>query len=226
MTLSVDATSHLAGAVAPSSPVTWSHTCNASATKLLVLNATAGFNLATRQIGASTYNAVSLGTRVQENDDGTWVHTEIFQLNSPSSGANTVSQAHTGIQQNAAFGISFLDAHGTLRSFGGTNGTSANPAINGITTVAGDIVVGVLMNDNATGTTTPGGTPIFGDEDIESDTDASAQYVVATGTSTNLTWTQSSSGNGWAISYAVVQQLSAGSGAAVKAMHLHRQMRT
>ena len=183
MTLAVDATSHYPGEVTSGpGPRTFNHTCGASATKLLILTALANGTLSARQSTGATYNSVSATILSPEGDDGAFEHSEIYDLNSPTTGTNTVSIGTPDNIQFAAYAISFVDAHGTLRSNNAANGTGANPGVTGITTVAGDIVVAVLATDNATGGTavTGAGVLIFEDEDVASDSDFSAQYVVAT----------------------------------------------
>lgn len=223
MTLAIDATSHIPAVVTPANPQTVAHVCGASASLLVVLPASAGSTLGTRQFGAVSYNSVSMGARLQEDDDGTWAHTEVFTLASPSTGSNTLSVGNNVPTLAGAVGVSFVD--GEVRSSGGTTGTSTNPGITGITTVAGDIVVGVLNTDNAIGNTAEAGTLLFEDEDVNSDNDYNWQYVVASGTSTNLSWTNSDSGTGWAISYVVVKQISGGGSSISALRYLDRQRR-
>ena len=200
MTLAVDATSHYPGELTLNGdPRVFSHTCGASATKLLVLTTLANSTLADRNSTGCTYNGVAATILSPEGDDGVFEHSEIYNLNSPTVGANNISVGITGNNiQFAAYGISFVDAHDTLRSNSSATGTGTNPSVTGITTVAGDIVVGVLATDNAAGDTAVSGAGvlIFEDENVSSDSDFSAQYVVATGTSTNLSWTNSGSGDG------------------------------
>lgn len=211
MTLAVDQTSHIAAATSPSSPQTVAHVCGASANLILAMPCSAASD-STRNFTAVSYNAVSMGTAAVAIDDATWVRAEIWKLANPATGSNTLSVSNGGPTRTAIAAISFVDADSTFRSSSTATGTSANPSVSGITTVAGDIVVGVLATDNSSGATSPGGTQIAEDEDAGSDEDYSWQYVVATGTSTDLTWTSSGSGAGWVIAYVVVKQLSAGGG--------------
>jgi hypothetical protein len=227
MAFGIDTTAHRTGVISSASPQTWTHTCGASANKILALNGYGSGNILARESTSCSYNSVSMGAAVTEGDDGGWCHSEIYALNNPGTGSAFSFSVPTAQTPNifAAYSVSFIDAHADLRGQGSLNGTTANPAITGITTVAGDIVVGILSTDNATGDTAVSGSGvlIFEDENLNSDVDMSCQYVVASGASTDISWTNSGTGSGWAISYVVVKAASAG--AAVKTAHLHRQMR-
>lgn len=72
------------------SPLTWSHTCGASATLLLVgvaVGGTTGANTVT-----ATYNGVSMtAVDTQASNNNTDGFVKLFKLVSPATGANTVS---------------------------------------------------------------------------------------------------------------------------------------
>lgn len=230
MTLAIGTTSRVAVTTSPTTPQTWAHTCDASATMLAVISvmqSSANPVPTDRETSAASYNAVSMFPAVVEGDDTNTLHVEIFALPSPAVGAaDTVSIGFAGSPQaDALYAVSLIDCHASPRSFGQTTGTTANPAITGITTVAGDIIIGILASDDSSGATTPGGTQIYEDEDVNTDYDYNLQYVVATGTSTDLTWTQAMSGEHWCIAYVVFKQLSGGGGGASPVVGLPQRNR-
>ena len=198
MALSVDAVSK--GTAGVSSSLTWSHTCAGTANKIAVLTATGNGTTGARQILSVTYNGVSL-TQKGEADDGAWAHAEIWELNSPATGANNVvvtpDSSGTPIQI-AAYAISFIDANTTSGTASTNTGTSTNPSVTVADSASGDIVISVSANDNESGATTEGGTLIGEDEGIDGDLDANAQRQTASGTNTACNWTNSGSGSGWA----------------------------
>jgi hypothetical protein len=205
MAFGIDATSHPT-AVNGSPPWSWSHTCAADATHAIAFIGNGASVLDDRTVDSCTYGGASC-TGETAQDDGIWVRAQIWVKESPvADGANDFSATSTSSgAQFAGTGVSFLDA--IKVSSGGTVLTNqTNPGITGIATQPGDIVVGMIFTDDAVNAITADGTLLFEDEDISTDTDFSCQYVVASGTSTNLTWTQTSAGGGGAaIAYVVMR---------------------
>jgi hypothetical protein len=194
MALAVDATSGAATAVG-NTTLSWSHTCGASANKLLVC---IGLGDGTDTISSVTYNSVACSF-VGAADDGVWARSEIWALNSPTTGsAQTILVTASGTVQMYAGGISFVDSATSLGTHTATNNTTANPSVTVADTASGDIVVSICTTDNAVGTTTESGTAVFEFEDAFSDIDINCQRQVASGPNTVCSWTNSGSGDGWA----------------------------
>lgn len=200
----VDAIGHATPTSFPGTSLTWTHVNGGSADLILLMGCAGDNTLGSRDISAASYNSVAASSAAAQ-DDANFENAEIWLLASPATGSHTASLTLGSPNHAGGGSISFVGASATLRSASGATNTTANPAVTGITTVAGDVVVGIVCNDNEAGATTPAGTEIFDDEGVASDTDMNAQYVVATGTSTNLSWTNSGSGSGWVIAYVVVK---------------------
>jgi len=214
MALAVDSTAHKVATVGASDPYTWSHTCNAAANVLLILFSAGQSILNERTVGSASYNSVAASS-VAAADDTIFEASSIWVKTSPSSGSNTVSVsmvAHNASDRQAAgYSISFTGAQTTLGASGTTNGTGSNPSTGAISTNVGDILVAVLASDfSNTNTVTSPGVLIFSDSNVNADSDFSAQYVVATGSTTTASWTAGSDGvQGHAVAYVVVQQAAA-----------------
>lgn len=222
MTLSVDAVSHATATAAGANTLTWSHTCAASANKLVVEFTSAAGILADRTASGATYNGVAM-TSKGAADDGNFERVEQWELNSPTTGANNVVVSFgtgTGIQISGG-GISFIDAHATSGTASTNTNTTTNPSVTVADSASGDIVVSVVATDNATGTTTEAGTLVWEDEDVASDSDFSCQRQAASGANTVCSWTNSGSGDGWAVhGFAVKPAAGGGSAESASTAHL------
>lgn len=201
MTFGVDTTSHGTqhnDASVPNNSITWAHTCGSGANKIVVGNGTGTPSL----VGASgvTYNGIALTQLVIQNDSS-FMTVDIWRLNNPPTGsAFNVVATISGAADQAAGAVSFNDAALTEGTPTKTFGTGANPSIN-VASVAGDICVGMFATDlGPDGTTTPNGTQIWEDEDVDGDSDFSMQRVDAVGTSTAVGWTSAAPLAGaWAV---------------------------
>lgn len=213
MALSIDAISH---AVAENSNSTlasvgksWTHTCGASANKL-VITVGIGSNLAGangRNIATVTYNGVPC-TQLVEADDGNFEHVEIWELNNPPTGSaysivvNTIADAAAA--QLAAGATSFIDADATNRDTSAANGNSAGGSVQ-VDSAAGDYCVGMYATDGSGVNTVESNTLLWEDEGVGGDdSDFNAQYAVASGASTTLSWT--SDPDPWAACAVAIRQ--------------------
>lgn len=200
MAFGVDTTSHGTAIVDNAgTTLTWAHTCGASANKLVVLATGASGDSAARNITGVTYNSVAL-TFVGAQDDANFTNAEIWRLNSPTTGSSqNIVVTYGGTLVDCAGGaISFNESASAEGSPTGATNTTNNPSVTVADTASGDIVVSVLVSDiGPVGTTTEGGTLIWEDEDVASDTDSNAQRQVASGANTVCSWTSASGGNRW-----------------------------
>lgn len=106
----------------PSDPQTFSHTCAASASIIIVLLAQRNTNIAV----GMTYNGLAL-TKVRADGPNTAAVSEIWYRLAPSSGANTVSIDTNGASTTlAALAVSLIGTDttaGVIDNHNGTNGT-------------------------------------------------------------------------------------------------------
>lgn len=210
MAFGVDATSH-ATPVVDGTGITWTHTCGANANKLLILIGAGGSG------GSNVITSVNCSGRPAtshiEASDANFERAAIYQLHSPPTGSIVISVAVTGPTVDLAAGaISFNEAEPWLQFGAVSTATSTNPSVMVPNSSNGDIVVSIVANDiGPTAATTEGGTLIFEDEDVASDSDYSAQRQNAVGTSTVCSWTVSSSAlwaaAGVAVSPAVLRSI-------------------
>jgi len=200
--------------------LTWTHTCGASANKLVVLVGSGHAVAFDRTVSAVTYNGVSL-TLVGASDDGNFQRVEIWQLHNPPTGsAYTVSVTWNGAGSGldlAGGSISFIDAAATLGTLYGDTNNLANPSVTVVDSASGDIVVSVMANDvGPDGNSTPGATVIYDREDVDLDSDYGAQYQTASGANTVASWTAVAPTSGaWAIAGVAVKAAAAGGGARI-----------
>lgn len=210
MAFGVDATSH-ATPVVDGTGITWTHTCGANANKVLILICAGGSG------GSNTITSVNYAGRPctshVEASDANFERAAIYQLHSPPTGSAVVSVAVTGPTVDLAAGaISFNEAEPWLQFGSVSTANSTNPQVTVAKTSNGDIVVSVVANDiGPTAATTEGGTLIWEDEDVASDSDYSAQRQDASGANTVCSWTVSSAAlwaaAGTAVSPAVLRSI-------------------
>lgn len=199
MAFGPDIASH-ATAVLAATSITWSHTCGAGATKLVIAVGAGASALADRSVNTVTYNGVTcakLGTA----DDTVFEHSEIWRLNSPATGSSlsiVVSMTGAGANQLAAGAISYIDAATAEGAPSSNTATTINPTVTVADSASGDHVISMSSNDNSTVATTEAGTLVWEDEDVGADSDFNCQRQVASGANTVCSWTNSSSGGGWA----------------------------
>ena len=179
--------------------ITFSHTIT-SANKLVVLVATGDSDPNIRGDITVTFNGDAL-TFKGEVDATSYTHAEIWERDNPDVGTFDVVVTCTAwaLSANEIFGaaIGFTDAHTTSGAVAGNTGTTTNPSVTA-NSVANDIVVGVVSNDNNATAQTEDYTLIGEAEDIGSDVDANAERRTATGATTVLSWTNATSGGWWA----------------------------
>jgi len=207
--LSVDTTSH-----ATASPndtnglISWTHTVTAGANKLLVTLGSGSTGLADRSANTVKFNGVDL-TFVVAADDSGFQRGEIWELHNPPTGAAYTIDADFGspVTQNpdlAAGAISFFGAATALGTGYADENTTANPSLTVVDSANGDIVVSVLSSDvGPDSATTEGGTLIWEDENVDSDSDYAAQRQVATGANTVASWTSGAPAPGFWVMAAV-----------------------
>jgi hypothetical protein len=209
MTFAIDAHSH-ATAWADitnwhSTGVSWSHTLASNVNKIVVqiaCGASVSFN--NRDV-----QSVSVGgqaaTKIVDQDDANFCNVELWQLNNPPTGTQTITVigvADAAVCRGGAGATSFIGASPNVRSTGGVSASNANPSVT-VATLSGDICIGVLNTDlGSGGSTTPNGTQIWEDEDVSTDIDVGAQYVSATGISAALSWV--SAANAWSACACVI----------------------
>jgi len=197
----VTVTSGAAATPAPGTgSLTFSHTCAAADTKLVVLIGS-GLTGGGDPITGVTYNGTALSL-VSSVGDGSFERAQIWQLNSPPTGsALTVSIQYSTALANGQFGygaISFDGAAAAVGTPASATGATANPSVT-VASAVGDVVVSVLANDNALGAqAVSSGTQIFNFNDVSTDSDFTAQYQSAVGTNTVCSFVQSdTTGGSW-----------------------------
>ena len=229
MALAVDATSHATAETADDNSITWAHTVGVGANKLVALVGNGlGDTVANRQVSTMTYNGVAM-TEAVDSNAATWASSSIWYLDSPTAdGAphNIVVTWAATQSQKAGVGISFTDAATGVAAVGENTASTANPSLTIVDSQSGDICVSVLFSDTGPdATTTEGGTLLFEDEDIESDSDFSAQRQTATGASTVCSWTCSDTANPWAVCGMAVRAAAGGADAIPQAWAQYRARR-
>lgn len=140
------------------SPVTFSHTCDATA-KLLTLGISCANGSTVRAGGAPTYNGVTMtqaGTtqKAAASPEGSC---ELWYLISPGTGSSlTVSIPNTGSAPIYATASSWIPPAGVTPSLdvaNGNNGTSTNPTLSLTNTVVGGLVVYIAFTGRDTAAT-------------------------------------------------------------------------
>lgn len=200
--LTTDATSHGVAHTEITGPslnsITWSHTCGAGATKLVVGNGNGNGTLPS--LTSVTYNGVAL-TRIALKNDANFTTSEMWRLNNPPIGTFNIVATLPANSDQAAGAISFIGADPAEgpESNDAQIGVS-NPSIT-VASVAGDIVLAQFVSDvGDTGASTENATLIWEDEDVDLDCDYGMQRKVAVGTSTTLGWTSAAPpAGGWSI---------------------------
>jgi hypothetical protein len=131
------------------SPLTWSHTCAATANLILV-----GVNLSNgtfANVTAVTYGGIACtlvpGAQVYAGNTGTAGPAQVFALVNPPTGANTVSVTATGGFDIIGGSLSFIAAgsFGTPVK-GGSSGGSAAASVSIVGTTSGGFVVTMVQS--------------------------------------------------------------------------------
>ncbi len=138
MALSSDATSAAVNSTLGAGSLSWSHTCNASASVLY-----AGFmNTTNRHATGVTYNSVAMSS-VTSITNGSTNCTELWSLLAPTAGANTISVTFSASARAAGGGISFIggDATTPTGSSTKTTGTTNDLRVKSVSDTVGDIVL-------------------------------------------------------------------------------------
>lgn len=148
-----------AGVASTTSPLTWSHTCGASANLIVI-----GVNLSNglfSAVTAITYGGQACtlipGAQVYAGNTGTAGPAQLFALVNPPTGANTVSVTSTGGNDVIGGSVSFTGASGTFGTAvkGGSSGGSAAASVTIVTTSGGMIVTLVQSGSGVTSATAP-----------------------------------------------------------------------
>lgn len=211
MAFGVDTTSHATPVLALTS-ITWSHTCGASANKLIVTVGTGASVIGVRTVSTVTYNSVSCSF-VGAGDDASFERCEIWQLDNPTTGSaqNIVATCGGAPNQLTAGAISFNEAATLLGTPSSNTAATANPSVTVVDSISGDIVVSIVASDEGPLTTiTENGTLIWEDENVDADSDFNCQRQVASGASTVCSWTAASTGQKWATVGVAIKALSSG----------------
>lgn len=180
-----------------SNHLTFSHTATGGTNSLLVCAVNNGSNPA-RTAGPVTYNSVSL-TKLErdvETVKNQYV-TEIWYLNNPSAGANTVDATWNTSSAGNDFGVGCTSFTGVdlVNTFGATTTASATCSACGVTvtTTANDVVFGTIASDeNTTITQGTGLTLQWKTQGVGSDSSFGVETVLATTTTAIMAWTQTS----------------------------------
>ena len=188
------------GALTSSSGATIAHTVTA-ANKLLV-SVCAGLSGAGGDVNTITYAGAAL-SRVgfmNETVGNNYERVEIWQLNKPAAGSNSLIVTMFDVCDQLAFAVTgFTDAATALGTASTNQGTTANPSLTVVDAAAGDIVVSVHASDFGGTALTENGTLIFEYENIGADSNFGAQRQVAVGSNTVCSWTEATVGGGWAL---------------------------
>lgn len=141
----------------------WSHTCAADATLLVVLAANREKGLSVTGI---TYNGTALtkAIRNQEpNEDGA---VEIWYLENPDSGTNTVAVTWSDTNEDrdhVAASFKNTDTSSPLDQTASADGTNATPSVSITPTTDNQVIVGVAFHETNKGLTVGSGeTDLYG----------------------------------------------------------------
>lgn len=189
-------------------------------------NVQLGVDLAPTSVIWNSTDTLTVVSGSEKDDGNDWSSVAWYAFASPSTGTGTVVLTWpTAIDQSSihCVGIQNYTSTGTPSV---ANGTTANPSVTVVDSSSGEYVFAILSDDNSTGATTPGATELFDYEDVGSDTDHNSQYTTASGANTAMSWTQSSSGVGWAASGLAIAYSGGGGGTAVPVfLHHYQDMR-
>ena len=216
MPLSIENTSSVLGTLNDTS-LTFAHTITSA--NLLIVGVAAGDNVrfANGSVSGITYGGVAL-TKVVHQDEAQFEFVEIWKLANPTPGTANVVVSFTGTMHELSAGSTgFIGADTTLGTPSSAFGTTANPSVN-VASATGSIVYGVYASDlGPVGTTTPVGTQLWEFENVNSDSDFSAQQLAGSAT-VACGWTAAaSSPDKWAIAGV---SINAGGGGGTQALTL------
>ena len=168
---------------------TWSHTCSASSTILLVLVGT-GTTSGTDVVTGVTYNSVAM-SRVDTQSDGSFERVFIYKLTSSlSSSAQTIAVNYSSGSTVQIFGCA-VSADGASTTLGTVSKTTTNadPAtLTVVDSANGNVVVGMMANDQGGNVQVYSGTFIGAATAGPGDSTFSGQSQTATGANTVLSW--------------------------------------
>lgn len=181
----------------------FNHTCAATDTVLRVLIGT-GTGSGADAVTGVTYNSVAMAN-IANQSDGNFERVQIWQLNSPTTGTNTVAVTFgSGAIQFFPCAISFDGASTTVKTPSYNSASSANPTVTVTDSASGDIVIAVIATDNG-GAIAQAGSIIGEAEGVAGDSTFNAQYQTASGASTVCSWT-ATAGDLWiAVGIAISQ---------------------
>lgn len=150
-----------------------------------------------------TWNTSQTLTKVASSsiDDGNWASVVWYQLVNPTAATASVVATIAGFtpDQFVVHVVTFT-GYSSLGTPSTATATTANPSVTVVDSASGDIVVAVMATDGSGVATTEANTLIFEVENLGSDTDHNSQNKTATGASTVMSWTNSTTGDGWAAS--------------------------
>lgn len=198
MTLAFDA-------VGPASPttaltptsITWSHTCSASANRLLLAGFHVGQNSgsdATKTISGVTYNGVAMTSLgVRHANDGTAGYVHVWALVAPASGANNIVATFASAPSSCVYGsLSFTDVDQTTAWSTPVSaaGDSATSSVAVTSNTSGNIIAFFVDSGNDTSTNPTAGTKRYQVNGNHSSGGGCgcAATIPATGSSVTCSW--------------------------------------
>lgn len=201
MAFSIESTSS-SGALTAVTGATFAHTVT-SANKILVTIGVGDSTQADRVPSGVTWNtSVNLtSVDIQHETSGNSFETAaIWEKHSPGAATANIVVTMTGTCEQLACGVTgFIDSDTSLGTPSKTQGTTADGSVTVTDSVSGDIVVSVIASDFGGSTLTPGGTQLWENENVASDSNFGAQHQTASGASTVCSWTEAATFGGWAI---------------------------
>lgn len=204
-TIAFDAVSN-GGEDSTVSSSTHSHTCTGSNLTLFVLISSTDSSLTDRTVSSVTYAGVAC-TKIISNDNSDIRHSEIWALQNPTTGSNSIVVTMGGTCTTLTVcGIS-LTGTGSIIASSGVNqaGSTTSASVNLTTLVDGSWLVGVLHTSNGGSSYSEGAgqTNRFTQAGSNSDVQASTKSVASAG-DTTMSWTWTT--NAWRAMSAVVVQ--------------------
>lgn len=130
-----------------------------------VLVVVIGTNDATDRVTAITYNGVSLTQGARQVGDVS-VASDIWYLENPASGSNTLALTTNGSEDYSAITARIEDAESVISAIGNTGtkkGDSTTPNVDITPTASGNLLIGGLVSDDGTAFTPDSGITEHGD---------------------------------------------------------------
>lgn len=195
--ISYDTTSTTSGV---DSSFTFSHSTASNGNRLLIVAISWQSNTVT--VSSVTYNSVSMtsvGASIDLTSTDPDIHTQLFRLIAPSTGANNVVVTFSGstnaeISSSTFYGVNQTTPLGTL---GGASSNGSSTVTVDITNASGDFVIDSANYGDSTETLTPGAGQTERWEINANSTVAAGSTEIATFGTTTMSWTGSGDGAPW-----------------------------